>query len=86
MVDHKVLERIRVFLVYVAITYKSLDPFLLGLHLTIGSWRTGRNEEGWRLRQAEAEARLEYDEESEREYWKGADQQAPPVLVGTVPI
>jgi hypothetical protein len=43
-VDHKVLERIRGFLVYVARTYKPLTPFLMGLHMTIDGWRPGRDE------------------------------------------
>jgi hypothetical protein len=47
MVDKKVLERTRGFLVYVASTYKPMTPFLLGFHLTIDSWRPGRDEEGW---------------------------------------
>jgi hypothetical protein len=46
-VDHKVLERIWGFLVYVARTYKPMAPFLLVFHLTIDSWRPGRDEEGW---------------------------------------
>jgi hypothetical protein len=49
MVDHKVLEGTRGFLVYVTRTYKPMAPFLLGFHLTIDSWRPGRDEEGWRL-------------------------------------
>jgi hypothetical protein len=43
-VDHKVLERIRGFLVYVARTYKPLTPFLMGLHMTIDGWRPGRDD------------------------------------------
>jgi hypothetical protein len=62
MVDHKVLEKIQGFLVYVARTNKPMAPFLLGFHLTIDSWRPVREEEGWRLRQAEVEARLESDD------------------------
>jgi hypothetical protein len=54
-VDHKVLERIRGFLVYVARTYKPLAPFLMGLHMLIYGWRPGRDDEGWRLRQDEVE-------------------------------
>jgi hypothetical protein len=54
-VDRKVLEIIRGFLVYVARTYKSLTPFLMGLHMSIDGWRPGRDEEGWRLRQTEVE-------------------------------
>jgi hypothetical protein len=52
-VNHKVLERIRGFLVYVAHTYTYLTPFLMGLHMSIYGWRPGRCDEGWRLRQAE---------------------------------
>jgi hypothetical protein len=52
-VDHKVLERIRGFLVYVARTYKPLTPFPMGLHMTIDGWRPGRDEDGWRLRETE---------------------------------
>jgi hypothetical protein len=40
-VDHKVLEIIRGFLVYVARTYKPLTPFLMGLHMSIDGWRPG---------------------------------------------
>jgi hypothetical protein len=71
-VDHKVLERIRGFLVYVAHTYKPLTPFLMGLHITIDGWRPGRDEEGWRLREAERAAIRESDEE-------GGSEEPPPV-------
>jgi hypothetical protein len=62
-VDHRVLERIRGLLVYVARTYKPLKPFLMGLHMTIDGWRPGRDAEGWRLREAERAAIRESDEE-----------------------
>jgi hypothetical protein len=73
MVDHKVYERIRGFLVYVARTYKPMASLLLGLHLTIDSWIPGREEEGWRLRKSEVEASLESDDESEIEGGKGVE-------------
>jgi hypothetical protein len=43
-----------------------MDPFILGFHLTIDRWRPGRDEEGWRLRQAEVEveASLESDDKA----------------------
>jgi hypothetical protein len=55
-VDHKVLERIRGFLVYVARTYTPLTPFLMGLPMTIDGWRPGRDEDGWGLMEAEMAA------------------------------
>jgi hypothetical protein len=85
MVDHKVLERTRGFLVYVERTNKPMTPFLLGFHLTIDSWRPGRDEEGWRLRQAEVEASLESDDESDTEEGHGGEERAPPTLVLAVP-
>jgi hypothetical protein len=45
-VYHKVLEKNRGFLVYVARTYKPLTPFLMGLHMSIDGWRPGRDDEG----------------------------------------
>jgi hypothetical protein len=54
-IDHKVLERIRGFLVYVDRTYKPLMPFLMGLHMSIDGWRPVRDEV-WRLRHVEVEA------------------------------
>jgi hypothetical protein len=85
IVDHKVMERTWGFLVYVARTNKPMAPFLLGFHLTINSWRPGRDEEGWRLGQAEVEASLESDDESDTEEGHGSEERAPPRLVLAVP-
>jgi hypothetical protein len=48
LLEHKELESIRGFLVYVARTYKALVPYLKGIHLTLDSWRKNRNDDGWR--------------------------------------
>jgi hypothetical protein len=48
---HKQAERIRGFLIYVSRTYKSMVPYLKGLHLTLDFWRPDRDEEGWRGKQ-----------------------------------
>jgi hypothetical protein len=45
----KRLEQIRGFLNYVCQTYPILSSYLIGYHMTIDSWRQGRDEEGWRL-------------------------------------
>jgi hypothetical protein len=66
-VDHKVTDISHGFLVYTARTYKPLNPFLIGLHMSIYSWRPGRDEEGWRSRQAEVETSWDYDDGSEDE-------------------
>ena len=45
-IPHKKALSLRGFLVYVSRTYKSLVPYLKGLHLTIDSWRKNRDEDG----------------------------------------
>jgi hypothetical protein len=66
-VDHKVLEIIRGFMVYVDCTYKPLTPFLMGIHMSIEGWRPGRYDEDWRLRQTQVEASRDSDEEGDDE-------------------
>jgi len=60
--EHKALERDRGFLVYVARTFRPLRPYLKGIHLTLDSWRKGRDEHGWKDRDYED---LEKDEDWE---------------------
>jgi hypothetical protein len=85
MLYHKVLERTRGFLVYVARTYKPMAPFILVFHLTIDSWRPGCDEEGWQLQQAEVEASLESDDDRDIEEGQGGEDGAPPRLLLAVP-
>jgi hypothetical protein len=44
--EFKRLERTRGFLVHLQRTYPAITPYLKGLHLTIDSWRPGRDSEG----------------------------------------
>jgi hypothetical protein len=83
-VDHKVLEIIRGFLVYVARTYKPLTMFLMGLHMTIDGWRPGRDEEGWIIREAEREDSRESDEEGDTEEPPPLGPIQPPDLAKAV--
>ena len=39
----------RGFLIYVARTYKTITPFLKGIHLSIDGWRDNRDEDGWKI-------------------------------------
>ena len=49
---------IRGFLIYVVRTYPWLNPYIKGLHLTIDSWRPGREELGFKMRGKELERAL----------------------------
>ena len=49
LLPRKDLERARGFLVYVALTYTVMTPYLQqGIHLTLESWRPDRDKDGWR--------------------------------------
>lgn len=48
--EHKALEQTRDFLVYIARTYPSFNPYLKGIHLTLDHWRRGRDADGWQCR------------------------------------
>ena len=42
------LMEIRGFLIYVVRTYKWMNPYIKGLHLTIDGWRADRDAQGWK--------------------------------------
>ena len=46
--ERKRLEHIRGFLNYICQTYMNLTSYLIGFHMSIDSWRSGWDEEGWR--------------------------------------
>jgi hypothetical protein len=61
------LEQIRGFLNHAARTYRWLNPYLKGLHLTIDGWRPDRDQEGYRIRPRknlgeDEDGQLDYDE------------------------
>lgn len=47
--SHKMLEKMRGFLVHLAMTFPEINPFLKGWHLTIDHWRPQRGEDGWKM-------------------------------------
>lgn len=89
------LLSIRGFLQYVCRTYSWLTPYLKGVHLTIDSWRPGRDEEGYKLSakvlraMAEKEAmplpcRREDEDAASLEEAAGAEEITPPERVQPV--
>lgn len=68
--DRKELESLRGGLVYCVRTYRALNPYLKGIHLTIDGWRPFQDVWGEKLRGREllaaiAEGKLENTEEDE---------------------
>ena len=49
--DHKTLRSDRGFLVYVTQAYPCMIPYLKGIHLSLETWRGGRDEEGWKIKE-----------------------------------
>jgi hypothetical protein len=66
---------------YVTWTYVGMAPYMIGFHMTIDSWRRGRDREGWRTND-EAYWRAEEDGGE----WVGPpDPDSVPLDVGAVP-
>lgn len=93
----KPLLRIRGYLQYVCRTYDWLTPYMKGLHLSVDSWREGRDEEGWKyppkVLDRMKRALVEYDtkipcrrsEEVELEEVEEKEAPTPPERVVVVP-
>ena len=66
------------FIVYVAMTYTSMIPYLKGIYLTLNSWRGNRNKDGWKDTK-KRKRDLETDQASPEVY------EPPPTWVSAVP-
>ena len=75
-INRKELERVRGFLVYVSLTFDTMVPYLKGIHLTLETWRSDRDAEGWRL--PEKDRRKQKVSEV-------SNQEAPPKEVSPAP-
>jgi hypothetical protein len=62
--DFKHLQSDQGFLVYVTEAYPGMKPYLKGFHLSLQTWRGGRDREGWKL-EAKGTKGEEQDEEGE---------------------
>lgn len=69
------LESMRGFLIYVARTYRNLNPYLKGVHLTVDSWRPYRDKEGWKLAGKELMAA-----QAEKKIVVGPQERGPPTV------
>ena len=49
LLDYATLESDIGFLIHIAMAYPSMKPFLRGFYLTLNSWRSGRDKNGWKL-------------------------------------
>jgi hypothetical protein len=75
--DFKKLRSDRGFMVYVTQAYPSLKPYLKGFHLSLETWRGGRDHEGWRIKDDD-QCRANPAEHHMEDNWKdGAVQDGP---------
>jgi len=57
----------RGFMVYVTQAYPGMKPYLKGFHLSLETWRGGRDEEGWKMTPKEAEQEAARAKERKRD-------------------
>ena len=79
MVSRNRLEVMRGFLNYVSRTYGWMVPYMKCLHLTIDSWREGRDQEGWRVNKPKGRLTIW---EWEGEKWIDVDPDAVAEAMG----
>lgn len=77
-VSRKQLEKDRGFLNYMVQMYEFMTPYLMEYHLTIDSWRSGRDGEGWRVKETDSHHGLA-SVEVQREEERYAPSQVTPV-------
>ena len=49
LLDYATLESDIGFLIHISMAYPAMKPFLRGFYLTLNSWRSGRDKNGWKL-------------------------------------
>jgi hypothetical protein len=59
IIDFKILESYKGFLIYISRTYPSITPYLKGIYITLDSWRPWRDEKAWKLPLSEIKAVLD---------------------------
>jgi hypothetical protein len=74
----KQLEQFWGFLQYVTQTYSSITSYMIGFHMTIDSWRPGRDSEGWRIAQTLLQNMKKEDEDWSRD--EVAEEEVPDMV------
>ena len=84
--QYKPLESKRGFLVHMASTFKAINPYLKGVHLTLDSWRANRDDEGWKMKSKAWSTYLEGIEDDDlREEVAALGSAGHPEKVNAVP-
>ena len=91
--DVRKMEKEVGFLVHMSRTFPSMFPYLKGFYLTMNSWRSGRNDEGWKYSMSEWRAALGLDnsipsykvKEESKKGKKSASHDDRPAYVSPVP-
>ena len=83
--DHSELMSDRGFLVYACQAYPGLKPYLKGLHLSLETWRGGRDDEGYKLPRARPSDEEVVSGEAEEEMLADAEDEGE-VLMASKPV
>ena len=86
--NRKLLERHTGFLNHLTMTFEDMTPFLKGFYLTLNSWRSKRDDHGWRMSDKSwincLVAKFENGSLSEEEFEKAVNGQNDPGCPPTV--
>jgi hypothetical protein len=80
----KPLESTRGFFVHVQGTYPAITPYLKGMHLTLDSWRPGRDADGWKVKRSGGFNGFWDEQRQEWVTWE-AEEVTRPAMVKPVP-
>jgi hypothetical protein len=94
LISYKQLEIVRGFLGHLSMTFEILTPYLKGFHLTLAAHLPQRDQEGWKMSNAEWSQYLSYKFQnqmiSEEEYFEYSQESkghstTPPTVVTPLP-
>ena len=84
--DHTELRSDKGFMVYVTQSYPAMKPYMKGFHLSMETWRGGRDSEGWKLPPGCREEEDHDDSEEWIELARAAGSDEAPIVPSSGPV
>ena len=78
--DHTELRSDKGLMVYVTQSYPAMKPYMKGFHLSMETWRSGRDSEGWKLPPGSREEEYHDDSEEWMEMARTAGSDEAPIV------
>ena len=84
--DHTELRSDKGFMVYVTQSYPAMKPYMKDFHLSMETWRGGRDSEGWKLPPGCREEEDNDDSEEWIELARAAGSDEAPIVPSSGPV